>query len=215
MIFENKKKKEVLDLVDQHCDLVRETVDRYQQLVQDYLAADKAFKEDSRQIDELESAADMIRFKVERLMYRGAFLPAHRGDYIDLLERLDRVANAAEESGDHLTLVRPAIPEIIHDDLRKMAELTVQAFAPLPAMIRGVLRNDFEQQQHVERIGELESEIDRLQFKATRTLYRDTQLEKIDKLLGKLTIDHIGKVSDRIENVGDRISLIAIKRKLA
>ncbi len=69
-------------------------------------------------------------------------------------------------------------------------------------------------QEQVEEIGRLEQQIDKIQFYAVRRVYRELDLEKIDKLVLKMVIDLVCGVSDRIENVGDRLSIIAIKRKM-
>ena len=214
-MFINKKRQKVKQLIGRHCEVVGKTVIEWQRMVADYLAADKQYKDQSRRIDELESEADLLRFNVERLMYKGAFLPAYREDYIDLLERLDRVANKAEEGSDWLTLVRPPVPEILVPDIQEMLALTGEAFALLPGMIEDLLENRYDVQSRVEQIGVLESRIDGIEFKLGRNIYRELDVDRGHKLELKLTIDHLSAVSDKIENVGDRISLISIKRQLA
>ncbi len=214
-MFINKKRQQVKELIGRHCEVVGQTVAEWQRMVTDYMAADKQFKEESRRIDELESEADLLRFNVERLMYKGAFLPAYREGYIDLLERLDRVANKAEEGSDWLTLVRPPVAEVLVPGIQEMLALTGEAFALLPGMIQDLLENRFDVQSRVEQIGVIESRIDGIEFQLSRAVYRELDADRGTKLELKLTIEHLSAVSDRIENVGDRISLISIKRQLA
>ena len=213
-MFRNKRQDHVVTEIERFCDVVGQAVTVHAKVVLDYLAGNRQFKEESKRVHELESGAALIRFEVEREMYRGAFLPAYRQDYIDLLETLDRVANKAEDSADFIFLTRPEIPEEIAGDLREIIEITEQCYRPLPEMVRKTLRDDHDVQEAVEEIGRLEQRIDRIQFYSVRRVYRELDLPKIDKLELKMVIDHVASVSDRIENVGDRLSIIAIKRKM-
>ena len=215
MLFRDKRQENVVAEIERFCGMIGEAVSEHGKMVRDYLEGNEQFREESKHVHELESGADLIRFEVEREMHRGAFLPAYRQDYIDLLETLDRVANKAEDSADVIVLARPEIPEEIKDDLREICDLTSKCYQPIPEMVRSTLRDEHEVQEQVEEIGRLEQRIDSIQFYAVHRVYRELDLEKIDKLVLKMVIDLICGVSDRIENVGDRLSIIAIKRKMA
>ena len=214
MFFRDKKQDKVLSQIDEFCHLIGECVVQYAKMIDDYLDADKQFKEESQRVHELESEADRLRFSMEREMYRGAFLPAYREDFIGLLEKLDRVANKAEDSADLIYLVRPEIPGNVGNDLREIVKLTVEAWEPIPRMVHKTLHDEHEVQDQVEKISRLEKRVDQVQFNAVRRVYKSKEIEKLDKLILKMVIDQVSEVSDRIENVGDRTSLIAIKRQL-
>jgi len=213
--FRDRKLEEVQVLIEEYCSLVCAAVDEYAKMVRDYLAGNTEFKRQTRTIHDVESQADDLRMKIERKMYKGAFLPAYREDIIDLLEELDRVANKAEESGDMIYLMRPAIPVELHDDLLEITRLTVEAYQPIPAMVTAIIGDDYKVKKEVKLIDRLESQIDAIQFHAIKRVYQELDLDKTDKLVLKMLIDQLCTVSDRLENVGDHISIIAIKRKMA
>jgi uncharacterized protein len=214
MLFRDKRQDKVIETIDGYCALVGGAVEKYVEMVNSFLDGEEQFKEASRAVHELESQADEVRFSVEREMYRGAFLPAYREDYIGLLETLDRVANKAEDAADLVFLIRPDVPPDVAEALREIARITARACEPLITMVHKTLLDDFDVQDQVELIGRLEQEIDRIQFNAVRDAYRNPDLEKVDKLILKMVIDAIAEVSDKLENVGDKLSLIALKRKL-
>jgi predicted phosphate transport protein (TIGR00153 family) len=214
-MFGKKKHQQILLLMEEHASLVGQAVYKYERLLDEYLSADKAFKAESRHIDELESRADKVRFNVEYEMYKGAFLPTQREDFITALETLDRVANKAEDCGDFITLVRPPIPPAVAADVREIATVTVAAFDMLVPLLKRVLAGDYDIREQVKDVGRLESQVDRLQFHAVREAYKSKDLDKTDKLTVLMALDAIAAVSDQIENAGDKLSLIAIKRKLA
>jgi|GEM_PF-1574282 len=214
-MFGKKKHQQILALFEEHTVLVRHAVNKYEQLLVDYVSGDRTFKKDALKIHELESKADKVRFNVEYEMYKGAFLPTQREDYILVLETLDRVANKAEECGDFITLVQPPLPEMVADDIRTIARETVEQFQRLEPLLNRVLGGDYDIRHEVKEIGRAESRVDKLQFDAVHRIYESEDISKLDKLLCLMTFNAIGAVSDRIENVGDKLSLIAIKRKLA
>jgi uncharacterized protein len=214
MFFRDKKQARVIERIEQYCQLVGAAVVEYSSMVHNYLDADKQFKEKSLRVHELESEADRVRFDMEREMVAGAFLPAYREDYIDLVETIDRVANKAEDSADLVYLVRPEIPAELAEPLREIADNTVEMYSLVCSMVSRTLRDDHDVQDDVVKIGRQEKKVDQIQFTAVRTVYKQLEMEKVDKLVLKMVIDQLCEVSDRIENVADRISIIAIKRSL-
>lgn len=215
MIFGNRRRKEIHAQIGQFCGLVGTTVEQFASIVNHYLDGDTHFKEETREISETETQADAIRKDVERQMYEGAFLPAYREDYIDLLETLDNVANRAEDACQLIWLVRPEIPPELSEDLRQLARLTVDAYTSVPDLVKRVLEGDFEVQQEVAAISLLEAQIDGIELRATRRVFKELDLEKADKLLLMKLMEELAEVSDCIKKVGSRLNIIAIKRQMA
>ena len=213
MIFSRKRQDEAVSRqIVEYCQLIQTTVTEFRQMIDNYIDWDKQFKERSKLVHVMEHEADVLRRTIERAMFEGAFLPAYRMDYIALLERLDRVANKAEDAADMLYLVRPDIPEPIRSDFVRIADMTLEAFLPIPEAVGALLagRSDVRAvESHVEG---LESEIDKIQFQLIRKLFKDPGIEKVDAMCLKMLIDSICDVSDKIENVSDQMAIIAIKR---
>jgi predicted phosphate transport protein (TIGR00153 family) len=215
MVFgQSKKNQEVQASILEYCELIGRTVNEFGRMIREYIDWDKHFKKQSKKVHTMEHEADEMRRSIEKAMFAGAFLPAYRADYVVLLEVLDRVANKAEEAGDTLYLVRPDIPEEIRPEFVRIAELTIQAYEQIPKTVASIMQgeNDIED---VDRLVEgKEQEVDKIQFNITRKLFKELELGKPDAMVIKLLIDQICSVSDRIENVMDRLSLIAITRQL-
>ncbi len=195
--------------------MIKGTVDEFRRMIHEYIDWDKHFKEQSRKVHDMEHTADIIRRRIERAMFEGAFLPAYREDYIDLLEKLDRVANKAEDAADTLYLMRPDIPDEIRPAFKTIADLTVEAFQPIPDGIRNLLDGETDISELEEAVESREQQIDKLQFDTIRVLFKGLNMAKVDALLLKVMIDQLCDVSDKIENVTDCMAIIAIKRKLS
>ena len=214
-MFGKKKQRKIQKLILQHAALVGEAVERYERMVAEYLAGSGEFNEESRYIDEVESEADKVRFEVEHKLFKGGLLATQREDAITMLEALDRVANKAEACGDFPSLVRPAIPTIAHEPLREIARLTVEAYRRLPPLLERIAEGDYGIREEIKTVGRTESQVDRIQLRVVRDVYELPDLDRLDKYLFLEATDRITSVSDLIENAGDALSLIAIRRKLA
>lgn len=214
-MFGKKKQRKVQKLILQHAALVGDAVERYERMVAEYLDGNREFKEESRHIDEVESEADKVRFEVEHKLFKGGFLATQREDAITVLEAFDRVANKAEACGDFLSLVRPVVPDIAHEPLRKIASLTVDAYKRLVPLLDRIADGDYDIRDEIKTVGRAESKIDRLQFQVVREVYKLDELDKLEKYLFLEATNRVTSVSDRVENAGDALSLIAIRRKMA
>ena len=215
MIFkQNENDSAVQKRICDYCSLIGDTIDEFNQMIKDYIDWNKRFKEQSRKVHKMEHQCDVVRREIERAVFDGAFLPAYREDYIGLLETLDRVANKAEEAGDTLYLLRPDIPEPIRADFITIGELTAQAWEPVPASVKRVMEGDTDVSEVDIFVESKEQEVDKLQFEMTRRLFKEFKIEKVDALMNKTLIDQICSVSDRVENVMDRLTIFAIKRRL-
>jgi len=215
MIFgQGKRDRAVAAEIGEFCNLISKTVESFRKMITEYIDWDSKFKEHSRQVHEMEHECDLKRRKIERAMFEGAFLPAYREEYITLLEKLDRVANKAEEAADTIYLMRPDIPEPVRQDFVTIANITVDCFAPIPEGVRNLLDGNTDIRELEEFVEVKEQEVDKIQFHVTRRLFKDLGIDKADALCLKMLIDDICSVSDRIENVTDQMAIVAIKRQL-
>lgn len=215
MIFSHRKQnQEVGKRILEYCNLVGRIVSEFRRAVTEYIDWNRHFQEQTKLVHKMEHEADVARRYIEKAMFEGAFLPAYRSDYVDLLEAIDKVANDAEHAGDSLILMEPDIPEPIRQDFVTIAKLTEEAYAPVPEAVEKVLSNNLDLAATIALIEQKEREVDTIQFRITRMLFKELGVSKADALVLKMFIDQICSVSNRIENVGDRLSLIVAKRSM-
>jgi uncharacterized protein len=215
MLFSRKKQDdEVGKQIVAYCELIGQTVGEYRRMIADYIDWDKEFKKRTKRVHKLEAECDELRRSIQRGMFQGAFLPAYREDYVALLEKLDRVANKAEDAGDTLYLIRPDIPDPIRPTFVEIADLSVQAYEPVPAAVAGLLEGETDVDALARHVQAKEREVDKLQFNLIRQLFRDLDLGKGDAMCLKMLVDQICEVSDKIENVTDQMAIVAIKRHM-
>ena len=76
MIFRNKARDRVHTLLREYTELIGDTVKEFANMLNDYLSADKQFKEETRHLHDMEGQADRVRRTIEHELYAGAMLPA-------------------------------------------------------------------------------------------------------------------------------------------
>jgi predicted phosphate transport protein (TIGR00153 family) len=181
--------------------------------VEDYLKHDRVFKEDSGNIARLEHEADEVRRDIECKLYEGAFLPIYREDYIMLVEQLDQVANQAEAVSQFIMLTRPSVPEMIQEDLRQIARISVEAFRGIVDCVVAVRKDAAQAFAVSKEVQKRESEVDEIVWQMTKKLFK-SDLPKAEKIHVKMLIDRIAAVSNRIEDTSDRLAIMAVKSKV-
>ncbi len=215
MLFSRKKQDDAVGKqILEFCNLIARTVGEYRQMVADYIDWNVEFEQRSKRVHTLEHECDELRRAIQRKMFEGAFLPAYRQDYVALLEKLDRVANKAEDAGDTLYLVRPDIPKALRQDFVDIASLTVEAYTPIPGAVADLLAGDTDVTNVAAHVQERERAVDKIQFELIRAVFKDPELHKADAMCLKMLIDQICEVSDKIENVTDQMAIVAIKRHI-
>lgn len=164
-----------------------------------------------QQVDDAESRADDLREKIEIKLYRKALMPESRGDMLGLIEAIDRVPNWAEEMAYDISLQRVVFPRNLLDKFRRIAEMNVECFRVLYKGVEALFTDldaVFELTKEVDRI---ESEIDTLERELIADVFDIEERLSYQNLLHRI-IRGICDISDKTENVADRLAIVAIKK---
>jgi len=164
-----------------------------------------------QQVDDAESRADDLRNKIEFKLYRKALMPESRGDMLGLIEAVDRIPNWAEEVVYDVYLQRVAFPQNLLDKFQRIAAMNVECFRVLYKAIEALFTDldaVFELTKEVERI---ESEIDTLERELIADVFDIEERLSYQNLLHRI-VREICDISDKAENVADRLAIVAIKK---
>lgn len=207
-----KKESQVRDGVIEHVDAVERSVGQLDEAVRTYLDDGEAFEDQARAVHDIESEADRIRKRTERVLFEGAFLPTHREDYFLLLERLDEVADKAEDVANHVVLTRPEVP----DELRGAVEGILDNMVEMQALLGRTVRTLFEDTSKVEdlvaEMKSFEEAVDEAEFDLVRRVF-EREGETAEKILVKDMVEMLARITDMIEDVGDHAAIVVVKRR--
>ena len=200
--------------IDQFLDAVSEGCLVFEKGVDDYLRGDEtAFEERRKAIGAFEARADELRREVETRLYAESLIPDHRGDVLGLLENLDNVIDLAKQTLGQFEVERPEIPEDLAPDYVALAKAGSQATQHLVDSCRAFFREITAVRTHIHKVYFFEKEADRLADGLKRKIFAK-DLELARKIHLRYFCLHVENISDRAEEVADRLGIYTIKRTL-
>lgn len=217
-LFRSRKDK-VESLLGEYRDEIVTCMDSMVRTVKSYCQEPDPAKleEHISEVNRAESRCDDIRREIEVLLYSKALFPESRGDMLGLLESMDRVPNEAESAVNMIKTHHIQIPSEFQMGIVKLTEVSRRCVL---ALLEAEERLYTRYQTAVESIGrvdELESEADVLELTLTEQIFGGhfkIELDALQKILLRDLIQKLAAVSDRAENVADRIRIIVAKRSI-
>jgi uncharacterized protein len=212
MFFVNKQKKVEL-LLEEYRQKVLLCLEQFEKSFRQYFDNNDrdVLKQNLTAVSGSESAADDIRREIEVMMYSKAMFPESRGDILGLLEAMDRIPNQAEDVTTTLHNQHISVRQEYKASIINLIGICIRC---VEAMIDGAskLFSDFTNATvAVGKIDELESEADIVENALIEQIFA-SDMDGFSKILLRDLIRRVAAISDRAENVGDRIRLIVAKR---
>ena len=169
MIF--KKEKKVIDLILKHLNTVEECRTTAVETVETYLKDElpKA-KILALKVDGIETQTDFIRFNIRDKLYSGAYLPMIREDIYNVVERIDKVCDAAKACCDFFLDQRPDIPEELKPQFLRVTHESFGILGPLKEAILSYFGEGGKVKairEKAKQVGIKESDVDKIEWDLT------------------------------------------------
>jgi len=212
MLF--KRESKVQKRIKEHAEKVMEGIEELKEAVFAYLDSDLAiFSEKALRIREIETQADEIKREAETQLYKGAYLPLLRVDFLALMELVDDVVDEAESIADFLLMEKPSIPERWHEAFRKITERTYESYFNFKQSYF-LLYKDIDEAFALARQVKIdEKEIDKLQGELITEIF-GSDMDLAHKIHLRDLVLKLGQVSNAAENASDKVRSIALVRKI-
>lgn len=207
------KTKELIDsfigTIDQGAIIFREGIKNY------LFGNREKFVDNLKTLSSLETDADILRRKIENIMYTQSLMPQLRGDIMRLLESLDGIIDQAKKSLFQFDVEVPKIPAELNNDLVKLAELSASSVESVVPAARAYFRNPEEVKEKIHRVYLYEKEADKQADSIKRRVFQELPIQKLsEKIHLRYFTLHIELLSDAAEDVADMLSIMAIKRSM-
>lgn len=164
-------------------------------------------------IDRLESRADKLSREVEAHLYSHSLIPEHRGDVLGLLENTDNIIDRIKTSLHQFSVEHPDIPEIYHEGFRKLADASCEAAEAVILSARAFFRDADEVKDYLFKVHHYEKEADQISDALKRRIF-SSDMDLAHKIHLRYFALNVELVSDRAEEVADRLAIYSIKRKI-
>lgn len=209
-----KKQKEIETLVLKHLEKVEESLTHFQESLAAYLSGDMEEAEElALATHTAEGRADDVRREVEAALLGGALLAPSRRDILEVIEQVDKLANAGEETLDYLILQRISIPDPLKPLIREIADKTKEIAAEVNSAVHLLFDDMNDALEHTKQIEIKESEVDRMERDAIKMVFK-MEIDLAVKLQLYGLIEVLVEISDRAEDLSDRIDMMISQRRL-
>ncbi|MCP8307868.1 MAG: DUF47 family protein [archaeon] len=208
-----RREEEVFDFIDKQLSLTIAAVDhlcislRYLKML-DF----DAFKRNYSEIDYLEKKADDIHRKIVEKICEGAFFSGIREDLLNMLEKVDNIADSAKDSAKILMLRRledSVINYVFEDnDLIDFFSNCSMAVMELKEVINGLEKGRNFAFKHVSAVEEHEEKADELKEKVLKRIFE--KAEEFNVLSVMQLEDFINIADDIADNAEDASDIVLI-----
>ncbi|MBE0634527.1 TIGR00153 family protein [Candidatus Bipolaricaulota bacterium] len=210
-----KRQREIENLVFEHLERVDESLQYFIQSINAYVRDGDIEKADKLALEthRSEGRADDVRRRVEAQLLSGALMPTSRRDILQLVDQVDRLANAAEDALDHLLIQQIKIPDVIQASILEIGTKTELIFAHVKDAIGNLFKTMEAALKHTVEIERLESEIDHIERQILKKLFQQ-DIDLAHKLQINSFVGSIVELSDRAEDLSDHIELMVAQKHL-
>jgi len=216
-IFEGlwKAESEVNDMIEEHVNLVVKTLEKFQESMNLWVEEGNLKQANALALEthNLEGDADDLRRDIEMKLLNGALMARSRRPLLDIIERTDKLANAAEACLDFTLLQKIEIPEKLEPTTLEIVELSVDIVNHVQEGLKVLFGGHGKVLQYTEAIEEVEGEIDALERDFVQDLFNMDKLELAEKILLRQYLEALVEISDRAEDLSDEMEILTATRK--
>ncbi len=215
-MFAFKQSRKSIELIERFLNTVDQGGLIFKEGVKNYLQGNKdSFLDNLKTLSTLETDADIIKRKLENILYTQSLMPQLRGDILKLLESLDTILDNAKSNLYQFDVEMPYIPTEIHADLIKLTELSGSAIESVIPAAKAYFRNPETVKESLHRVYLFEKEADKLADAIKRKVFHEmNNLKLSEKFHLRYFTLHIENLSDHAQKAADLLSIMAIKRTI-
>ena len=203
-----------------HMQVSTNSVDELLRFIEFVVASDWSGATQSRKlISDLENQADELKAETRSLLPKSIFFAVPREDILDLIKLADDIPNTVKDISGLMIGRNMEIPSNIHQSFQNFileAKEITYAAAEAVDHIDELFQFSFggkaaeKMQILLEKLDSLENSNDQTEITLRGELFKiEKDLPPVDVMFLYDVINKIGELSDRAEQVGHRISLIA------
>lgn len=165
-------------------------------------------------VKEKEHKADALRRSLEEELYLRTLIPESRGDVLELLETTDSLLDRFKGTLEQFDIERPEIRKEFHEGFRDLTESAFEAVEAIVRSSRAFFKDINQVADHMHKVSHWETESDKIAMNLRRSIFNTEDLRLSRKMQLRDFVRHIDKISDRAEDVADRLGIYVIKRSL-
>jgi len=210
-----RNESEVNEMIEGHVNLVVETLEKFKEGMDLWVEEGDLERANKLALEthNLEGEADDLRREIEMKLLNGALMARSRRPLLDMVERTDKLANAAEASLDFTLLQEIQLPPELVPTTKEIVELSVAIVDKVQKALKTLFGGDGDVLEYTESIERIEGEIDNLERDFVQDLFNLDDLELAEKILLRQYLEALVEISDRAEDLSDEMEILTATRK--
>ncbi|MCP8306663.1 MAG: DUF47 family protein [archaeon] len=212
-----RREQEIFDFIHKHIGLTIAAVDHLNVLIE-YLKMREfdALQRNYSEIDLLEKKADDVHRKIVEKISEGAFFGGMREDFLNILEKVDNIADSAKDSAKML-IVRRLEDEIINyifedDDFTRFFSSCLSAVVELKEVINGLEKGRDVALKHISIVEDYEEKADELKARVLERIFKKAdEFNVLSVIQLKDFINIADNIADNAEDVSDIVLILIAK----
>lgn len=161
----------------------------------------------------IESDMDNLKRDISYDLYSKTLLPESRGDILTMLSKADKIPTAMENILFDLQCESISFPKDIEKDLSSLFIYTYDVLDTVISELKSVFNDKDSVMTLARKIDEDESYCDVLQRSILKTVF-SLDIGFGEKVLLKLFIESLGRISDYAEDLSDSLVIISVKGQI-
>jgi predicted phosphate transport protein (TIGR00153 family) len=212
--FEKRRETKALATIQRHLALTTGIVEDLEKAIRAAIKKDeKELKRCIERVASSEREADALRRKVMDDVSRGELSPLDRVDLMDLVKRVDMVADWSRESSRVLGAIpMEHVPNSIKDEFIEMVKSVKECAVSLQKCVNKMMTKPEEALQAADAVEREEEKVDDIHEKARALLGKEEMPKAGIAVLVNQLFEAIEMIADACEDACDQVRVIMVRK---
>lgn len=167
------------------------------------------------QIAEIKEEAAEMRREIEEYLYREMLIPDARGDVMELLESMGKIAESSSKILGNLAIEKPDLTGKLRHSFQKLTRLTVYSIDELKNAAIAYFTNIAAVKSYTKKVYFYENEVDKVEEEIKKMIFTTIKIERLShKMQIRYFAEKIAYLSDKAERIADRLNIYVIKQSI-
>jgi predicted phosphate transport protein (TIGR00153 family) len=213
-IFGQSKKLE--SKIEDYFNQVMKSILIFQEGVFDYLDGNlDGIPIRAAEIATIKEEASVMRREIEEFLYREMLIPDARGDVMELLESMGKIAESSSKILGNLAIEKPDLTGKLRSSFQKLIRLTVHSIDELKNAAISYFTNVAAVKSYTEKVYFYENEVDHVEVEIKNKVFSTMKIERLShKMQIRYFAEKIAALSDKAEQIADRLNIYVIKQSI-
>jgi len=212
--FEKRRENKAIEVAQQHLTLAAATVEDLEKAI---VAATRGEEDQARRFAETvaigERQADKLRRKIMDEISKGELSPTDREDLMELVKRIDMIADWSRESTRILGAIpMEHVPEALKANFNEMVKSANECVRSVQKCVNKMLTKPEEALQAADVVEREEEKVDDIHEKARVTLGKEDLPKAGVAVLISQLFEALEMIADSCEDVCDQVRVIMIRK---